>query len=503
MSKSTESSSKRSVLRRIGMMGVAVMLLTSGALTPVLGPGASPVQQAEASHECGMLETIGGYMLESGGLVEGVDTTGESACTENHVDDAVEQLDAADAEQTKYDIWNAANAHKGQAKDNLVTKSNYLTDTESIVRLNIQSAISKAAINNRSEAEATSISRDVSDDYYATKQMNLIESWEMQVATHQMLRDRAASEDGINDYFVGVNSHQVEGYDTKQVTLVNGSTVQVRGIIATHPGDTYEHWIGPSDGETDDASFHVEPHNDTAERLEFGQTSKYRSLWQDIEKQNNDIKSEMDVYVEGIWQGIESGEIDPVDVRSRVNLMTEYGSSATNSTGTYGTIAGLAAMGLETPNLDNSGYMTVEYGGETVEGVLVGNAPGGEWRSGMSYDMTTFDDAVQMATLDGSLEKIEGDFRIVKITDKSGNEISSVSTQEQDYQVSNTTEQQQLMQEISDLRDQIEDREIEVNVNGGGSSDSGGPLSGIGSAKIAALAAVLVGAALLIQQTNN
>ncbi len=495
-------SDNRPHLRRVALLAVALLLVASLVTTPI-----SPVGDASAVHDCDTVDAA--VSVLSGGYIN------HDKCTHNHVDHAIEEMDESDADQTKTDIYSAAAGQKAQSQSTLTVTDNYLNDTDSVAWMHAEKAIAKAYKNGKSKAEAKIAAKEAIEDYYAIKQRNLAETWNVSVAAIHSLDNQSDMEDGISSDYVhlehgddqsGKTTSYYDGsysYVNRSVTLANGSTVDVRGIdivtsyegdyhtvITVAPGGAARHYGVETDG-WDWYGFNVNAPDDTYSELRYMEFAEYHDQWTKIENQTSTLQSEVGPYVDSTWDAYEEGRIDASDVMSRTTLMFEQGVDATNSSGMYNVIGGLAAMGLETPDLNESGYMTVQMNGQTYEGLLLGTPPNSTWTTNTTYNASNFSGPVQLATVDGGLEQVDGEFIITEMTDKQGNSINSIETREYVYQTSDASELISKMEDMRSLRVEIEQREPAL----GGSSDLN--LDGIGTKQILAILAVLAGLALV------
>jgi hypothetical protein len=213
------------------------------------------------------------------------------------------------------------------------------------------------------------------------------------------------------------------------------------------------------------------------------------------------LESEVDNYVDATWEDYDTGSINASDVISANTAMFEYGVRSGNESETlYSSTAALAMSGYDTPDLNQTGTMTVSYNGASLTGLLMARqAPNGTWEVGKTYNTIDIDGPVFMLTTDG--EKIDfkdnRQFTIESMTAKDGSSLNSTQTRQYSYKTTNTSETLALQESLIELRQEIEDREP----NGGGSS--GGFLGGIslGGSSLAAIVAV-ASAALLLSREN-
>jgi hypothetical protein len=181
--------------------------------------------------------------------------------------------------------------------------------------------------------------------------------------------------------------------------------------------------------------------------------------------------------VDAIWQDYQDGNINSSDVLSRTTTMFEYGSRAQNGS-YYDVIGASAAMGLETPNLNETGQMTITDGaGTTHQGMLFArNPPNNEWVVGQTYDPANISGPVQFATTDGEMMQLDRPFTVESATDKEGNSRDSVGTTRYNYQTADTSETTGKYDDLLGLTGELQQRSESVDSNGGGGSSGGGTL---------------------------
>lgn len=492
----------RNLIKRAGGPVMAVMLVLS-----LVGAGVapSPVGTASATHECGTADAIVAFATFT--------AVNYDKCTNNHVDHAIQDMKEADANQTEVDIYSAGTSSKAAQEAAMAPYDNYLNDTESVAWMKAEKAIAEAYQNGASKAEAKVAAKEAIANYYATKQKNLIEQWNVSVTEWESLHDRAQMEDNISMeregfvYSKGQYGDQggyavfpqyvQKGNPEKTVTLVNGNTSDVETLWfnSQHKSTAYSNghfnydYVHVATGdqviEDGDSSTNpvaqqlaIKPPNSNYETLVVLDYTDYSSRWDSIETMNTNLQSEVDVYVDATWTDYESGTINASDVVSSTTLMFEYGTADTNNSSMYDVTASLAGMGYDTPDLNGTGQMDVTYAGQTYQGlVLAESAPNGSWESGVTYNTSNITGPVMIATVDGQVVDIpDGEtFTIAQITDKEGQNVGSVNTTKYVYKTANTSELLEMQQQLTDLRQELEDREPDPAGGGGGSGGTNIP----------------------------
>jgi len=388
--------------------------------------------------------------------------------------------------------------------------------------MHAESAIAQAYKNGSSEAVAKAEARAAISDYYASKQVNMIERWNVTVESMLSAEEVAKNQSGVDDAFVQYAFTTSQGtfyrdissdVSTREVELVNGSTKDVK-MIQTYSNSDYTVYYSvwgtkKGDGsDTDVASsseswVRVKAPDSNYDKIQMMKHGGYETAWDRTQALNTDLQNEVDPFVNATWTAFQNGEINASDVLSRNNLMFRYGTDALNNTdqSLYDSTAALASMGLDTPNINSTGSMTVVYEGVTYEGmVLAREAPNGTWETGTTYNTSNIGGTVLLATTDGERIDMEGEFRLESMKNQDGDQIEETQATKVVYKTSNTTELLNKMEEIAELRAQIEATKPKAG-SGGTSGDGSDFLAALASflgISAGAAAVVLVGAGVLV-----
>ncbi|WP_231727983.1 hypothetical protein [Haloferax profundi] len=368
-----------------------------------------------------------------------------------------------------------------------------------------QVAVAEAYKNGSSKAEAQIAGRQAVADYYATKQVNLIEQWNVTLNSFEVLRQRAINESAVGDdtvRFYGADGDPT--YQSSTVvneTLVNGSTYQSKAatVEAACGGSAWTPTLSVSSGgywhENVDCAASVDgievtPPDTNYDTLTYVVLDDYESRWDRIVAKQTALNSEVDNFVNATWTDFESGAINASDVISANTAMFEYGTEIDGNESLYASTAALAMMGFDTPNLNSSGLMNVTYNNVTYQGlVLARSAPNDSWTANTTYNASNITGPVFIATADGRKIDITGQFTVDDMTAKDGSKIQSQNTTKYVYKTVNTTQLLEMQQEIENLREEVEAREQSA---GGSSSGSGLSTEVMGGLLLAGAAAVLL-----------
>lgn len=514
-----------SYARRFVTLALVVCLVSTSAF--------GPVGTVAASHgDCGAIDKAVAFVS----FAAMYDVWGDESstdCIESHYDEVVQELEESDAQQTESDIYDAAAGAKGENEAFLTTFDNYLQDTDSVAWMKVEKEVAEAYQNGASASEARTQARNAIADYYAQKQVNLVEKNNVSLGQAETLRSRAVNEAEVPDGFVNMTLDRWhwETYDginetgtrrledvavnnfsaVETASLVNGSVRDVRAVsfsayvselengtdYRTH--DDLRYSIANRNGTLNGAEhefrwrvqdLYVKPPNENHDNLTMANVMDYRNRFERIQNKNDALQAEAEQFVNATWEDYESGAINASDVISSHTAMWEYGvRSGNESEGLWRSTAALAMMGYDTPNLNQSGTMTVEYLGQNYTGVVMAeNAPGGSWEVGKTYDPSTIDGPVFMATTAGEKRDFTDNFTITGMTARDGTQINSTETTKYVYKTANTSQMLKMQEQMTELRQEIEERE--QNGVGGDSDGSDLDLSREQLIGVAALAAV-------------
>ncbi|SFR85762.1 hypothetical protein SAMN05216559_0133 [Halomicrobium zhouii] len=464
---------------------VVVLLLT----TAIVPGGPTGTAAAAETGECDRVDDF--VMFVTLGLVNS-----DSCSRQAYVNDAIKEMQQSDANQTKVDIYSAAVGQQADGEAYTATYDNYLNDTESVAWMKAETAIAQAYENGSTKSQAKVAARQAIADYYSVKAVNLIEQQNATLHQYGYLAEQAQQETNISADFVryagynGYDNHDI--YDspvttdpgTTQVTLPNGSTYQAPTMtVSSGNGDGKISIVDPAAARYSDQpdthsgwwALQVQAPNSNYQDTHVYDFRDDHRRWNRIQSMNDQLQAEANNYVNATWQDFDSGQINSSDVISSHTAMFEYGVRGANeSEGLYRSTAALAMMGYDTPNLNSSGTMTIEYRGVEYNGlVMARNAPNGTWSANTTYNTSNIDGPVFMLTTTG--EKIDfGDgqeFTIRALKAKDGTTIQQTETTKYVYKTANTTQMLEMQKQLIELRQEIEDREPDQGAGSGGGLD--------------------------------
>jgi len=413
-----------------------------------------------------------------------------------------------DAAQTKLDIYQSAQNSNSASESFHTTLDNYLSDTKTQARIIGKNAYIKALNSGASKSAAKTEAKQAVADYYATKQVNLMNQYEVEAQNYDYLHSVAANESNIastldenSDTFVGTyHTHpygdggtiEYQGLNSVSYTLTNGSSHTYRApkifVDAGYDsGDninpTLTAHTAPSSVESSAGSGRSSVHlealmirapNDNYQNLKIVRWQEFNRLNSDIQSQNSEVQADMDTLAENTYSAYQAGEINNSD------LVDPYVLSSQQSAGDDfqgWTAAQLTLLGTNSPeNFDQIGSFNVTTeSGTQYEGVLFSqeNPASGQFENGTTYNTSNIGGTQYVVTSDRIVE-LDGEFTIDSISTQDGQTVQNVTIQKTTYETSNVTELKQQYEDLAYKRAQIEAREKALKQSAGGGFLGGG-----------------------------
>lgn len=487
---------RRPSARQLGTLAVALMIVLAGV------PGGAVAQQ-----ECTKQDAAYAFAFGPFGVLSQTAECAASFFTTS----AAEEVRDAETAQDEVDLYTAATAQAAQQDVYTSTVDNYLQDTDSIAWSKAEVAIAETFENGGTKAEAKTAAREAIAGYYTTKQKNLKESYNTSLLSLYYVQERAEQE-GITGYEVlttktkrGIFNNPSKTpwpflgespSSNETVTFVNGTTGTVyspsigyenTNSVWTERNLALDTSISNHKSNFDDSYVAVvsQPPNANYDAQVVLNITAYVERWNRIETKNSELQGEAEQFVDAIWSDLEGGALNSSDVISRNTQLFEYGTRAANgSAGFYDTVGATAALGLQTPDLAETSSMTVEYKGQTYNGLLFArNVPGGSWSVGETYNTTNFDGPVILATVENGELVLDGEFTLTEARNKAGDPVGTVQTTRYNYQTADTSELNEQLDQLAELTGELQNRSDAAGGGGGGiGGDVGGFLEDIGTA---------------------
>ena len=423
-----------------------------------------------------------------------------------------------DAQETRLEIYKSTLNQKAANDNYHTTLSNYLADSKTQARIIGKNAYIKSLNNGSSKAAAKADAKQAVADYYAVKQVNLNNQW--QITTELFMTNKQIATDTANvatDYNTVNESLSdddakttLTGLGTTSLSLVNGSSVQsntfsisIENTVqneansysggALPDGSMSGHASGCTSCEVTVDGLKTRPHDTTNDPAMALVWQKYASEWTDIQNQNTQVQNEMDTLAENTYSAYQQGEINNSDLVDPYVLASQQ-SAGDDFQGWAA--AQLTLLGQNSPeNFDQIGSFNITTGdGTQYEGVLFSqeNPASGQFENGTTYNTANIGGTQYVITSDQIVE-LDGTFTIDKITTTSGETTQNVTIQKTTYETTNVTELVQQYEDLAYKRAQIEAREQALQQSAGGGLLGGGSVSPIAAlAVIGTLLAVVV-----------
>jgi len=413
-------------------------------------------------------------------------------CDSSHLSQDYQELQEAAENSTETQIYNAGKQAKADQTQYFDLQNNYLLDSGTPAMTKAESAAIAAIDANKSRSEVKQDARNAVQDYYSRMQMNLVDQWGVHIETIGTMEVNQESA-GISEMFVesdgGISgsSRDTRIHDTPteegSVTLLNGTTYFARGLrLAESDTGNYHTTVWPNTGNvsyTITSGVTLSSKNIVVQAIE-GETGynavtyyEYKNRWNAIDSKSQQMEDNAAVWADGVYNASQSGG-DITNYISPSTLAEKY-STDFNSTGYYGYAVGYAgAQGFAIPNLTTTNLMTIQADGKSFNGLLMSQNPpsNGMWEVGTTYNAQNIVGKQLIATTDGNLYDIQGEFTITSMQDKDGNEVQTTTVRQIEYNVSNADE------EYAKLQDTIRQLQLEVNaLEPMGSGSSGGDSS--------------------------
>ncbi|MFC3478731.1 hypothetical protein [Halobacterium litoreum] len=409
----------------------------------------------------------------------------------NMCPDSSKALEEADANETLSAIYSSASQ---QAQNNdvaLTSMGNYLEDTQSIALMHGKNEFVRYINGGKTEAEAKIAAQEAIQEYYATKQRQLISQWNTAAEVAITANARAVNTSSVANDTVyahdtaGAGRFRYKGDTHGNYTLANNETVEVTQLRVQQDlccGKPIHNVDPVSDGEN---SYHVRasaPDAVSESYVTLVKPGRFHNQWENILDQKGAASARMSTYANAAWEAYQNGDISTEDMVDPYMGMRQY--SPEGDYGAY-TQRSLAAMGLSGPyNLSNVGHMNVTYQNTTYSGVLMsdGTPPGG-YQVGSTYNASEINGSQFVALRQGGTVKLEGQFTLSAVTRPDGTEVAdneTVEYREVEYNVSNASEFVAMQEQLRELQAQINARQQRLRNSGGGGFLSGGLNLGLG-----------------------
>ena len=442
-------------------------------------------------------------------------------------EDTYSQLNQTDALETKLDIHANARIVQTKNEETFAVVDNYLTDSRNIAWIKAKTAIIEELNSGGTASSAKTRAKTAIRDYYAQKQLNMIEQWNSTLSSYEYQKSLVRNHSNVADDYVRFNYEfdapvSFDHYLSEdQIGLVNGSTHGVKTyyvLTGTYTPDSWasswngSHHIKPdyttipeseftidhgSDGnnhETWYGGFEVQAPDSDYEKIKHINFTQFGTRWSEMVTQKNQMVDNVDPFVDSVYNEYMQNEINISDLHDPYTLASEY-TSEYNETGWYAyAVAQNALLGVDTPNLNSTSMMNVTLNDAVnYDGLVMGNlsAYNDSLEVGQTYQFPV-DGTFQLVTFNGEIIDLAGqNLTINHATDRAGETVEVIEYRDYNYQTANSTQLQEQLEQINELQAEIQDLEEQLRAGGGGLPD-------LGNLGPKALGLILVGAAVLI-----
>lgn len=428
-----------------------------------------------------------------------------------------------DAQQTKLDLYMAAQNQNASRVNYQDTMDNYLQDTETQALIIGKNAYIRALNNGTSKSAAKTKAKQAVEDYYAVKQVNLANEYKRAVHAGRYWESVTSNESDIQTRYVhwarynpagsyndaGDENH-VYSYDVgnTSVTLLNNTAMTVPKVgFRTYDssGGRTNHIQREALTKTprmNDAAdnnvyfygFGVDGYDSDASPVEVWNSQRSASQWTEINQQAESVKSQIDTVVENTYSQYQAGEINNSDLVDPYVLATEH-SPGDEFQGWAA--AQLTLMGTNSPEtFDKLGHMKISTeSGQTYKGVLFSqeNPQSGQFEVNQTYNPAEINGTQYVVTSD-RMQELTENFTVEEMQSTDGEEVKNVTIEKTTYKTTNVTELKEMYEDLAYQRAQIEAREQSIATGGGLVS---------GSSSNLLLIAAAVGAVFVLSQRGN
>jgi hypothetical protein len=397
------------------------------------------------------------------------------------------------ATEVHNDLYAAAKTDSVRIDNYNTTLNNYLEDVENVALLEGKNAYIKALNNGSSKTAAKTAAIEASEDYYTTKQLNLINEWNATIYQLDYITDRAQSKSSLsasdvmdtedrNDYGLTYVKRYTSGSPGKSLTLVNGSTKKHQKAYIKRTDTGRMVYDFTSTDSTSDTQLRVTvkpPSGSSLNNFQYSNLIKdYGNKFYSIQDQANATADQLSVFVDNTYTEYQTGEINNTDLIDPYLAQREYGPGGNNfSTWAATTLTLLGANSPET--LEKTGNFTVSdatENGTSYSGILLSqeNPASGGFSAGTTYDATQLNGS-QFVVTDQEVHELTGNFTVDSIKTKDGTSVNNVTYRDVTYTTSNTTEYAELLEQLKTTQAELDALQTEALAGTGTDGGSGTP----------------------------
>lgn len=429
------------------------------------------------------------------GLVLAGSAAGALTCMEGVVICQGDMTAVAKAEkrETKIELSSRAATTVQQTELFLRSMNNSLSGAKMVARSEGMIAYRNAIQNGSSLAVAKQKAKRAVEDFYTVKYRQVAKAWNI-MATMFYQYDNIEENSSIPSGYVRKTSGTYHYNDlsmtNKTVTAPNSTQITFVSLDGMYPtgvtaSGKYFYQVGAINSSFATVS--------TPYIYEFAQ------LLNKIDSDMAEVKQSIETVANQTYQKAINGKINVSNYLSANTLAYQYSRNGRDQAWAAIRLSQMKNVGLP-ENLKNIGTVTISSGGSTVTGLFLSksNPASGSFKVNQTYNATKLPGKQMVVKESGSYATISGKFTIEKITTPDGESIQNMTIQNPDYKVTNTSDWRKMIEQMQELRAEINARQQALmNDSGGGGglfnfSGLAGSLPFGGAGVLAALGAIVV-----------
>jgi hypothetical protein len=368
----------------------------------------------------------------------------------------------------RYGVYNSLVATEAQADSFATSQENAKSATKVAAMQRAEVAIAEAYENGSSKSVAKSKANEEIEEFYTKKQLNLIRSWNASVSawTNAVIEyDSSVTNFANNRIDRDANPH------TTSITLTNGTTVTILTING-QASNSYTIGISPNDDFRGKDWYIKAPSDSSLENKEVDSVGRYVDLFDFYDNAKNEVQTDANDLADNIYPELESGNISSSEIISRNNKVYRLATEDPQNTSFAKSLATYNSLGINSPNLTETGTITINYNNESLEGMLYTTKapPSGKWVVGNTYNTENLGGIQLFYTTDAKEYTLKGNFTIEKISGKD-TDYSSINITDTEYVVTDSNNFTKKLNRLQEVIDEYEKRQVEVGGSGGNSEN--------------------------------
>jgi hypothetical protein len=432
---------------------VTALALVLAAVGGGLGPmsATQPASATSSSEICTLGDLVG---------LSGLDTAYDCLRNDKDVAPEYENITATDAYSNALGIKDSQDSY-------LTTSNNFIEDTRTVAYSKGKIRMVNAVNNGTGVSETQNRVNRTVDDYYSQIQLNTIKDWNAKITEMEYIANTSL---GYPQHRTDTSSNwangTISGYDTKQVSLINGSNATVR-FIPDMPGS--KHPLQEDDvAETDVIALgYASP--DTGDISLILDVAKWERYNDRVESQAVQVKDNLAPLAEEVINQYNAGELDSVDLaRLDPAVIGQEAATSLDSTGYYGHAAIMLA------SLGASGNINVSHSVTTGDGTTLNgtvfytgdDAPETGFETGSTVNTSAYNGTFYMA-----VAKDDGNASIVNLANygetfdideatntQTGESVNATKVQTYTYDTTNASALAEEIDRLEELRERYEEQ---------------------------------------------